>query len=145
MIKYRDIKRYLYQLTEGYRLKLDDILPDDVAIDTGYIVFFGGDGVIPAITIHKGYAWDGPSGPPKWWIKLLWGKWKKAYLKKCLRASLVHDALCQLINNGILDGAIWGDYADRLLERILIEDGMSEWWAAKWYWTVKKWREVHTK
>ena len=137
MIKYRDIKRYLYQLTEAYMIDL--VFPAEwlkEVINTEYIALD-----LSTMCIANRYAWDGPSGPPKWWIKLLWGSWKKAYLKKCLRASLVHDAFCQLINNGILDGAIWGDYADRLLEKILIEDGMSKWWAAKWYWAVKQWRQ----
>lgn len=62
------------------------------------------------LTIAAGYAWDGASGPA-------------IDTHTIMRASLVHDALYQLIKIGALrieDRAA----ADRLLREICLQDGM---------------------
>jgi Protein of unknown function (DUF1353) len=63
------------------------------------------------------YHWDGPSGPT-------------FDTKTFMRASLFHDALCQLIGEGLLDKK-YRKYADQLLRQIALEDGMSKFRA--WY------------
>ena len=79
------------------------------------------DGVLE---IRNGYAWDGPSGPT-------------IDTKSTLRASLVHDALYQLMRAGKLTQDA-RDAADKLLFSLLIQDGCWEWRAKLWLWTVRK-------
>jgi hypothetical protein len=70
------------------------------------------------LTITKGYAWDGPSGPT---IDTL----------TFMRGSLVHDALYQLMREGHLDNHSYRESADRILQKICKEDGMCSlraWW-----------------
>jgi len=67
--------------------------------------------------ISKGYAWDGASGPV-------------FDTKTVMRASLVHDALYQLMREEVLD-ARWLHAANDELYRICLADGMSKFRA--WY------------
>lgn len=69
------------------------------------------------LTMKKGYAWDGPSGPT-------------IDTKNFMRGSLVHDALYQLMRNGQL-APQWREGADQELRRICREDGMNRFRA--WY------------
>jgi hypothetical protein len=94
---------YKYQLAKTYSIKID-ILDRD--IETDYIKL-NVDGVL---TIKKGYAWDGPSGPT-------------IDTHTFMRGSLVHDALYQLIREGYLDHE-HRLYADELIRDICIQDGM---------------------
>lgn len=76
------------------------------------------------LTIKKGYAWDGPSGPT-------------FDTRNFMRGSLVHDALYQLMREKALDSAKHRPMADRLLQAVCEEDGMSRlraWWV---YWGVR--------
>lgn len=70
------------------------------------------------LVINYGYAWDGPSGPT-------------IDTKNFMRGSLVHDALYQLIREDLLPFPIYKDKADRELQRICKEDGMSS--IRAWY------------
>lgn len=63
------------------------------------------------LVVRSGYAWDGPSGPT-------------IATKTFMRGSLVHDALYQLIREGTLDISVFRDPADKLLQKICLEDGM---------------------
>ena len=103
---------YKYQLKETYVTRID-IKPDQ-PIQTEYI-----DLVLDGtLTIKKGYAWDGPSGPT---IDTL----------DFMRGSLVHDALYQLMRGNHLDRKKYREPADRLLQKMCKEDGMSSlraWW-----------------
>lgn len=96
---------YKYQLKEAYALATS-IRPGN-AIELDYL----GLGLDGTLTIRKGYAWDGPSGPT---IDTL----------DFMRGSLVHDALYQLMREGHLDRTSFREVADRLLQAICIEDGM---------------------
>ena len=102
---------YNYQLQEDYVIAtgIEPVPPTS----TEYISLapYG------TLTIRKGYAWDGPSGPA---IDTL----------NFMRGSLVHDALYQLMREGLLEGS-FRESVDRLLQRICKEDGMSTvraWW-----------------
>jgi len=73
------------------------------------------------LTINKGYAWDGPSGPA-------------IDTRNFMRGSLVHDALYQLIREKLLDQHTTLEPADRLLQKMCKADGMSSlraWWIYK--------------
>ena len=99
-------KGYKYQLVEAYQLKIrihpeEAIVTDYIELDTNGM-----------ITLKKGYAWDGPSGPT---IDTL----------NFMRGSLVHDALYQLMRHSKLDAEKHRLPADELLRDICREDGMS--------------------
>jgi len=115
-IKYR--KGYKYQLVETCSVKTA-IHPESL-IWTEYIRLTK-DGTL---TISRGYAWDGASGP--------------TYDSKCsMRGSLYHDALYQLMRLGLLDRS-WRDKADELLRKTCIEDGMWKVRANIWWTMVDK-------
>lgn len=109
MIRYK--AGYKYQLAEPYTIRLD-VFPD-VQIDNDYITL-DRQGLL---TMHKGFAWDGPSGPT-------------FDTKSFMRGSLVHDALYQLICDKQIPD-FYREYADRLLYKMCREDGMSS--IRAWY------------
>ena len=97
---------YKYQLKNDY---IDTIgIKTDEPISTEYIAL-ALDGTIK---LKNGYAWDGPSGPT---IDTL----------NFMRGSLIHDALYQLMRERYLDKEQYREPADRLLQSICKEDGMS--------------------
>jgi hypothetical protein len=113
---YRELKRYKYQLTESYDLLIGikgyEINNNYIKLDT--------EG---NLEISKNYAWDGPSGPT---IDTL----------NFMRGSLVHDALYQLIRIEEIPYH-YKEYADLLLKKICLEDGMSNFRANYVYLSVK--------
>jgi hypothetical protein len=102
---YRELKHYKYQLMQDYTINID-IQPDKI-IDTNFIALT----TAGALTIKNRYAWDGPSGPT-------------IDTKSFMRGSLVHDALYQLMREKYLDYKIHRKYADDLLKKICLDDGM---------------------
>lgn len=70
------------------------------------------------IIIKEGYCWDGPSGPT-------------FDSKSTMRASLVHDVLCQCMAYDLLPKIIWRDSND-LLYKMMVEDGAWKWRAKMW-------------
>jgi hypothetical protein len=101
-IKYR--KGYKYQLAEDSTVQTG-ILPLKPIVTDWIILRPNG-----LLTIRKGYAWDGPSGPT-------------IDTPSSMRGSLIHDALYQLMRLGLLDEC-YRVKADQLLRDICIEDGM---------------------
>lgn len=108
-------KGYKYQLTKRYTTKID--LKPDNAINTDYIMLTK----TGKLTLKKGYAWDGPSGPT---IDTL----------NFMRGSLVHDALYQLMREQHLDNGEHREQADRLLQKMCKQDGM---FSARAWWVYK--------
>lgn len=111
-IKYQE--GYKYQLAETYEVNIC-IKPYELIIHDFIILESSGK-----LTINKGYAWDGPSGPT-------------FDTKNFMRGSLVHDALYQLMRTGLLSEEC-RELADKELKRICQEDGMSSlraWWVYK--------------
>lgn len=76
------------------------------------------------LTIHTGYAWDGPSGPT-------------IDTKTFMRGSLAHDALYQLMREGLISESLRED-ADRLLMALCVQDGMNAVRAACVYAAVRE-------
>lgn len=110
-IKYRE--GYKYQLAENYFINTN-IRPEQ-DLETEYLRL----AKTGLLLIKNGYAWDGASGPT-------------IDTKSCMRGSLVHDALYQLMRLGLIDSCN-RDYADELMRKICIEDGMWKiraniWW-----------------
>ena len=107
---------YKYQLKEDYSVEVnirpsEDILSAFIMLTT--------EGIL---TVKKGYAWDGASGPT-------------IDTKNSMRGSLVHDALYQLMREGLLS-IDFRYQADRELKIKCIEDGMWKWRANAWCWAV---------
>ena len=75
------------------------------------------------LTIKKGYSWDGASGPA-------------IDTQNILKASLVHDALYQLMREEVLPQSS-REQADRLLRQICLEHGMSNFRATYIYYGVR--------
>lgn len=97
-IRYRSGYRYQLQADYsvfigllGYKIRTDFI----TLTESGWL------------TIRRGYAWDGATGLP-------------STPKSLMRASLVHDAMYQLIRNGLFDRR---DVADELFFEFAQEDG----------------------
>jgi len=107
-MKYRS--GYKYQLAEDETFSFTGILAGEDII-TEFISLFK-DGML---IVHKGYAWDGPSGPT----------WDR---KENMRGSLAHDALYQLMRQEKI-GQHWRPKADAYMAKCCIDDGMMENWA----------------
>lgn len=101
---YRKLHRYKYQLMEPY---VHDVSILGHEVDTDYLRLQQ-DGTME---IEHAYAWDGPSGPTR-------------DTPDFMRGSLVHDAMYQLIRMEVLPLSS-KDHADRLLQKVCREDGMS--------------------
>ena len=106
-IKYRKIDGYKYQLMEKYVHETKWVLPNAVQMRGRWV----GLSRTGRLTLKKGYAWDGPSGPT-------------IDTKNFMRGSLVHDACYQLMREKLLP-TTKRKPADVLLWLICIEDGMS--------------------
>lgn len=105
MIRYK--RGYKYQLFEEYRIQTPFRPLTTLSID---YVTLEPDGTL---TIYKGYAWDGPSGPT-------------FDTKSFMRGSLVHDVLYQLMYHELLPYSC-KDEVDDFLVMICDEDGMWKW------------------
>jgi uncharacterized protein DUF1353 len=103
-IRYRS--DYKYQLAEGYKIKIS--IKPKTYIETDF-TDLDTDG---NLLVKKGYAWDGPSGPVK-------------DTDENMRASLVHDALYQLMRNDDLKSRTHRKAADQLFKDMCKADGVS--------------------
>ncbi len=112
-IKYK--KGYKYQTGEDYICKTGIVPCKDGCADTDYLHL---DPIDQRLTIKKGYAWDGPSGPT-------------LDTKNSLRASLEHDAKHQLMCLGLVDRG-YLQLVDAEFKKTLREDGMSR--LRSWIW-----------
>jgi hypothetical protein len=117
---------YKYQLRETYTVKIE-IRPEQ-AVSSHWIAL-DCDG---NLTIAEGYAWDGASGP--------------TWDSKCsMRASLVHDALYQLMRLGLLDADKYREVTDAIFRRICVQDKMWKIRAAAWHWAVRNFAKRATE
>jgi len=124
-ITYRNTSGYKYELLKGYSHEVG-IFPDN-DIFTRYVSLLK----TGALIVSERYAWDGPSGPT----------WDT---KSSLRASLVHDALYQLMASGRLSRD-HRQRADELLRDIALEDGLWRLRAWAWYYMVRAFGGSHTE
>ena len=118
MIQYRKRRKYKYNLHSTCRYATGIMVKSSYS--SKYIdIHKRGD-----LVIHAGYSWDGPSWPARDTLNFM-------------RGSLVHDALYQLIREGVLEPGD-RDQADRILKEICLEDGMSRFRAAIVFFIVNK-------
>ncbi len=116
-IRYRS--DYKYQLAEEYKISISvkpksNIETEFIDLDT--------DG---NLTVKNSYAWDGPSGPVK-------------DTDENMRASLVHDALYQLMRNDKLKSRTHRKAADQEFKDICKADGVSNFQASVYYKVLRK-------
>jgi len=102
-IEYRS--GYTYQLASDYSIKTN--IKPKKEVDEKFIKLDKKCN----LTVVEGYAWDGPSGPV-------------VDTKENMRASLVHDALYQIMRHKHLKAKEHKDKADKLFKKICIEDGV---------------------
>ncbi len=109
---------YKYQLKANIVIQTT-LRPDRPCVINGFI-YLDVDGLL---YIYKGYAWDGCSFAPDWRFNLV--------------AGLVHDALYQLIQAGLLDPQWKGD-ADMMLCNLMLFYGSPKIVAQIFYSAVDK-------
>jgi len=124
MIKYR--AGYKYQLHADYSIQTD-IIPVSEVNEAFIKLSLSGE-----LTVLQGYAWDGVSG-----IAI--------DTRNSMRASLVHDALYQLMRFEQVSAAQYKDQADRLFEKICVDDGVTSFVARVYYLVLKYLGEPGTK
>ena len=125
-MKYREVIHYKYELMEAFTIKVD--LPDTPQRSIDEFVFVRDGDLI----LSKYYAWDGSTIPMKGLFGII--GWNSD--KFCKIASLVHDALYQLMKAELLDRK-YKDYADRFYQFLCKEGGMPDWQANLRYWALK--------
>jgi len=112
-VAYRELRDWKYSIATSFETGTEIASEEIIRADLDYVVLYP-DG---RLCIKKGYAWNGASGPtfdtPSW-----------------MRASLVHDALYQLIRTGRLPLKTRA-YADTLMREMCLADGML--WVRAWY------------
>jgi len=116
-IRYRS--DYKYQLASDYRIKISIRPTDDIVTD---FIELSAEG---ALLLMNGYAWDGPSGPV-------------VDTKENMRASLVHDALYQLMRNEELNTRTYRKKADKIFREICKKDGVSSFKANVFYKALRR-------
>ncbi|EGQ8445234.1 TPA: DUF1353 domain-containing protein [Vibrio alginolyticus] len=116
-MKYK--KRQKYKYTLHSEEKIETHISVSQAYDSPFLSL-SKQGVL---TIKKGYAWDGASGPA-------------LDTKNIMKASLVHDALYQLMREEVLPQSA-RKHADTLLRETCLEKGMSSFRAAYIYYGVR--------
>ena len=133
-ISYRD--GYRYQLAEDYYIFINIFHYQDIETEFINLSKHG------LLWIKKWYASDGPSGPTKiacdimtitGRIPLLGRifKWHKhKVLDTIMRGAFVHDALYQLLRQGLLP-SVSRLFADKELKKACLKDGMSK--IRAWY------------
>ena len=105
MILYKKRRKY------KYNLHCDVTYPTGISVENPKsfdLLEIDADG---NLLIKAGYSWDGPSGPT-------------LDSKNFMRGSLIHDALYQLMREGVLPPYL-RKKADEILRDVCIEDGMS--------------------
>jgi len=123
-MKYRKLKDWKYELLKPMSI---DVEMPKVRVEEHSFIYLKDN----QLTVRSHYAWDGPSGPT-------------IDTPSFMRGSLFHDVLYQLIREGNIDHS-WKEYADRLLQRICIADGMSKFRTWYVYWGVHIFGEINLK
>ena len=116
---------YKYQLHIAYVQQIS--IKPPATIDLDFIKLTKGG----TLTVKKGYAWDGPTG--------------LADTKEHMRASLVHDALYQLMRHGELNTEGHRKKADKLFAVMCEQDGVWSPIAKAYYRVLQDFGKPHAK
>ena len=124
MLVYRELDGYKYDI------KIEQEYPvpllKHISFDSKYLSLKNG-----LLVMKEGYAWDGISGPV-------------FDTPESMRASLIHDALYQLMREKVISRTMFRKYADQLFRKILLEDGTTKFWAGLCYRSVRLFGKKHT-
>jgi len=115
---FQSLSGYKYQITKLYSFATPFRIDQ---VHAGPFLRMGKGG---RVSVDKGYAWDGASGP------------FTMDTPSTMRASLIHDALYQLMREEVLPQSARLE-ADKILRRIAVEDGMWKPRARLWVWALK--------
>ncbi len=135
-MKYSKVKAYKYKLEES-EIRMTGIMGYD--FNTRYMTMLD-DG---RLLVKRGYAWDGSSIPYKRLLRVLSFFIYDAD-RYCKIASLIHDALCQAMREGLLS-ATWKKTADSIYCGMCMEGGMSRKRANIRYRALRKFGDVGIK
>ena len=108
-----NVKKYEFKVEEDYEILIDidvDCHNDYISLDKQNLI------------INKGYVWDGSSIPYKRLLRIMSLGIYNAD-RFCKKASLVHDALCQLMREGLLSKE-YKEYADKVYRNMCIIGGL---------------------
>jgi len=111
MILYKKRRHYKYNLHADLEYETG-IQLDQKQVDHPKNMGILHIGLTGKLMIKKGYSWDGPSGPT-------------IDTKTFMRGSLIHDALYQLIREGVLPQETRAK-ADEIIREVCLQDGMSK-------------------
>jgi hypothetical protein len=123
---YRKLRPYKYQTLAEMTYETGWHSVKSIASEQGW-VHLSDTG---KLTIQRGYCWDGASGPT-------------FDTASTMRASLIHDALYQLMRERKLT-LDWRPLADECLRRIMVADYRGRWpkWhlfrVSCWVWALKR-------
>jgi len=115
-VHYRKLKKYRYQTRKEYVVETGIWSATDVVSSGGFLKLTRSG----RLTIAKGYAWDGASGPA-------------INTKNFRRGSLVHDCFYQMLRESLIAASMRIE-ADKLLRRHVLEDGM---WRIRAAWVYR--------
>jgi len=118
-MKYQKRRHWKYRLYEDVFYRHTDITPAQ-PVDTEFINLTSEGSLL----VKAGYVWDGASGPT-------------IDTKNTMTASLIHDALYNLLRDGLIDQK-WRKRADQVLYELLRQSGMSKIRAKIWFRAVRK-------
>ena len=102
---YEDLKDWKYRVIKAFSIQTDIIPEKKIATNFSTLTTKG------RLYIRKGFCWDGASGAFD--------------TKNIMRGSCVHDAFCNWFQNGLITKD-QRKQADKLLYKIIKEDGMSD-------------------
>lgn len=112
-------KGFKYQVNETFRVSIGSL-----GLGTGFHCTSKGGFIeieYSLLTIKKGYAWDGPSGPT-------------FDTMSAMRGSCVHDALYQLMREELISMKLYRRRADLLFHELIRDDGMGM--IRAWYFFI---------
>ena len=116
---YHEARNWKYQTLETVSIIVDIPVPAPVSSKHGWVSFTPLGDKQSRLTIQRGYCWDGASGPT-------------FDTPSTMFASLVHDALYQLMRELKLNINAHRKTIDELLYTLMIEGGAWRWRAKLW-------------
>lgn len=114
---YAGLENWKYRVLKTFTMDVGFILDKPIVTDFSRIDEAG------ALTIEKGFCWDGASGAID--------------TDTIMLASCVHDVFCNWMVKGLLPYNPYWDKADALLRKIATDEGMSKFRANLVYQAVK--------
>ena len=120
-MEYESLKDWKYRILKTYSLQTDIIPPKKIQTKFSTLSTAG------RLYIHKGFCWDGASGAID--------------TKNIMRGTACHDAFCNWQQLGLIT-IDQRKQADKLLYKLIKQDGMSSLRAKVIYEAVRKFVEI---